>query len=82
MKRSGTRPYSQVGIHDPDGQVVDINQKNNMKSAISGVKTDGLYLEEDRVQDRYVEYLALRTPNPAHCAEFYHDVFKRTPLNR
>ena len=82
VKRSGARPYSQVGIHDPDGQVVDINQKNNMKSAISGVQTDGLYLEEDRVQDRCVEYLALRTPDPAHCAEFYHDVFKLTPLNR
>ncbi|MBT5047334.1 MAG: hypothetical protein HOM58_02440 [Rhodospirillaceae bacterium] len=81
VKRSGGRPYAQVGIHDPDGQVVDINQKN-MKDDISEVKTAGLYLEGDRVQDRHVEYLALRTPDPAHCAEFYHDVFKMTPLNR
>ena len=81
VKRSGMRPYAQVGINDPDGQVVDINQKN-MKQDISEVKTNGLYLEEDREQPRHVEYLALRTPNPAYCAEFYHDVFKLTPLNR
>jgi catechol 2,3-dioxygenase-like lactoylglutathione lyase family enzyme len=81
VKRSGTRPYAQVGIHDPDGQVIDINQKN-MSASVSEVKTDGLYLEEDREQPRHVEYLALRTPNPEHCAEFYHDVFKLTPLNR
>ena len=53
-----------------------------MKTDISEVKTNGLYLEEDHEQPRYVEYLALRTPNPEHCAEFYHDVFKLTPLNR
>ncbi len=81
VKRSGARPYSQVGIHDPDGQVVDINQKD-LATTISEVKTDGLYLEEDREQDRHVAYIALRTPDPAHCAEFYHDVFKLTPLNR
>ena len=81
VKRSGARPYAQVGIHDPDGQVVDINQKN-MSKAISEVKTNGLYLEGDHEQPRHVEYLALRTPNPAHCAEFYHDVFKLAPLNR
>ena len=81
VKRSGTRPYAQVGIHDPDGQVVDINQKN-MKKSISEVKTGGLYLEEDHEQDRHVEYLALRSVDPQHCAEFYHDVFKLTPLNR
>ena len=81
VKRSGARPYAQVGIHDPDGQVVDINQKN-MNTAISEVKTNGLYLEEDSEQPRHIEYLALRTPNPELCAEFYHDVFKLTPLNR
>lgn len=81
MKRSGTRPYAQVGIHDPDGQVVDINQKY-MKNSISEVKTGGLYLEEDHEQDRHVDYLALRSVDPAHCAAFYHDVFKLTPLNR
>ena len=81
VKRSGDRPYSQVGIHDPDGQVVDINQKN-MNADVSEVKTAGLYLEGDRVQDRHVDYLALRSPDPAHCAEFYHDVFQMTPLNR
>jgi len=83
VKRSGGRPYAQVGIHDPDGQVVDINQKNLDKS-ISEVKTQGLYLEGDTEEPkpRHIEYLALRTPNPEHCAEFYHDVFKMTPLNR
>lgn len=83
VKRSGGRPYAQVGIHDPDGQVVDINQKNLDKS-ISEVKTQGLYLEEDSDEPapRHIEYLALRTPNPDMCAEFYHDVFQLTPLNR
>ena len=81
VKRSGTRPYAQVGIHDPEGQVVDINQKDLDKKH-SEVKTDGLYLEEDRDQERHIEYLALRTRNVEHCAEFYHDVFKMTPLNR
>lgn len=81
VRREGSRPYAQVGIHDPDGQVVDINQKN-MNPDISEVKTGGLYLEGDREQDRHVDYLALRTPDPALCAEFYHDVFEMTPLNR
>jgi catechol 2,3-dioxygenase-like lactoylglutathione lyase family enzyme len=83
VKRSGTRPYAQVGIHDPDGQVIDINQKK-MKTSISEVQTNGLYLDEDSAEPqlRHVEYLALRTPNPELCSEFYHDVFKMTPLNR
>jgi len=81
VKRSGMRPYAQVGIHDPEGQVVDINQKDLDKN-VSEVKTDGLYLEEDRDQERHIEYLALRTLNVEHCAEFYHDVFQMTPLNR
>ena len=81
VKRSGMRPYAQVGIHDPEGQVVDINQKD-LDKTVSEVKTDGLYLEEDRDQERHIEYLALRTMNVEHCAEFYHDVFQMTPLNR
>jgi len=81
VKRSGSRPYAQVGIHDPEGQVVDINQKDLDKN-VSEVKTDGLYLEEDRDQERHIEYLALRSLNVEHCAEFYHDVFQMTPLNR
>ena len=81
VKRSGMRPYAQVGIHDPEGQVVDINQKDLDKN-VSEVKTDGLYLEEDRDQERHIEYLALRTLNVEHCAEFYHDVFQMAPLNR
>lgn len=81
VKRSGMRPYAQVGIHDPEGQVVDINQKD-LDENVSEVKTDGLYLEEDRDQERHIEYLALRTLNVEHCAEFYHDVFQMAPLNR
>ena len=81
VKRSGSRPYAQVGIHDPDGQVVDINQKN-MKDSISEVTTKGLYLEEDYEQPRHIQYLALRTPNPERCSNFYRDVFEMTPLNR
>lgn len=82
MGRARRHPaYAQVGINDPDGQVVDINQKN-MKKSISKVKTQGLYLEEDHEQDRHVAYLALKTPNPERCAAFYHDVFFMTPLNR
>jgi catechol 2,3-dioxygenase-like lactoylglutathione lyase family enzyme len=81
VKRSGGRPYAQVGINDADGQVVDINQKN-MKKSISQVKTQGLYLEEDTLKPRRIAFLGLRTQNPDLCAEFYHDVFKMTPLNR
>ena len=81
VKRSGTRPYAQVGIHDPDGQVVDINQKNLNKD-VSEVKTQGLYLEGDYEQPRHVQYLALRTPDPQRCSDFYRDVFEMTPLNR
>ena len=83
VKRSGNRSFARAGIHDPDGQVVDINQEN-MKDTISEVKTDGLYLEEDSKvpQPRHVEYLALRSLDPEKCAEFYHDVFKMMPLNQ
>ncbi len=83
VKRSGPRPFAQVGIHDPDGQVVDINQKN-IKKSISDVTTQRLYLQEDSAEPRlrHIAYLTLRTLNPELCAEFYHDVFKMTPLNR
>jgi len=83
VKRSGGRPYAQVGINDPDGQVVDINQKD-MKKEHSEVTTKGLYLEGDSEEPplRHIQYLALRSLDPEHCSEFYHDVFKMTPLNR
>ena len=83
VKRSGTRPYAQVDINDPDGQVVNINQRD-IDKGISEVKTDGLYLEEDSAEPRprHVEYLALRTPNPSRCSDFYRDVFEMTPMNR
>ena len=81
VKRAGTRPYAQVGIHGPDGQVVDINQRD-LDASISQVKSAGLYLEGDREQDRHIEYVALRSYEPELCAEFYHDVFQMTPLNR
>jgi hypothetical protein len=63
--------------------VIDINQKN-LKDSISEVKTNGLYLEEDSDEPelRHIEYLALRTPNPERCSDFYRDVFEMTPLNR
>lgn len=83
VKRSGTRPYAQVDINDPDGQVVNINQRD-IDKGISEVKTAGLYLEEDSPEPRprHVEYLALRTPNPSRCSDFYRDVFEMTPMNR
>ena len=83
VKRSGTRPYAQVDINDPDGQVVNINQRD-IDKGISEVKTAGLYLEEDSAEPRprHVEYLALRTPNPSRCSDFYRDVFEMTPMNR
>ena len=83
VKRSGTRPYAQVDINDPDGQVININQRD-IDKGISEVKTDSLYLEEDSAEPRprHVEYLALRTPNPSRCSDFYRDVFEMTPMNR
>ena len=83
VKRSGTRPYAQVDINDPDGQVVNINQRD-IDKGISEVKTAGVYLEEDSAEPRprHVEYLALRTPNPSRCSDFYRDVFEMTPMNR
>jgi catechol 2,3-dioxygenase-like lactoylglutathione lyase family enzyme len=83
IKRSGTRPYAQVDINDPDGQVVNINQRD-IDKGISEVKTAGVYLEEDSAEPRprHVEYLALRTPNPSRCSDFYRDVFEMTPMNR
>ena len=83
IKRSGTRPYTQVDINDPDGQVVNINQRD-IDKGISEVKTAGIYLEEDSPEPRprHVEYLALRTPNPSRCSDFYRDVFEMTPMNR
>ena len=83
VKRSGTRPYAQVDINDPDGQVININQRD-IDKGISEVKTDSLYLEEDSPEPhpRHIEYLALRTPNPSRCSDFYRDVFEMTPMNR
>ena len=83
VKRSGTRPYAQVDINDPDGQVVNINQRD-IDKGISEVNTGGLYLEKDSETplSRHVEYLALRTPNPSRCSDFYRDVFEMTPMNR
>ena len=66
QKRSGGRPYAQVGIHDPDGQVVDINQKN-LDPSISEVKPAGFIWKRtgSRIVTSPIWRCARRTRKPA-----------------
>ncbi|MEX0828340.1 MAG: VOC family protein [Haliea sp.] len=75
LKRPANRPYAGISTHDPDGNVFDLSQKD-MENR------DGLYVEEESDQDRYLNHYAIRTMRPDLCAEFYHDVLGLTPTNR
>ena len=75
LKRPSNRPYAGISTHDPDGNVFDLSQKN-MENR------DGLYVEKESQQDRYINHYAIRTMRPELCAEFYHDVLDFTPSNR
>jgi len=70
VKRPSTRPFAQYSGHDPDGNVFDLAEHTSKLNEIYADQA-----EKSWAQDRYLNKFAIRTPNAAECAEFYHEVF-------
>lgn len=75
LKRPPVRPFAAFSAHDPDTNIFDLSAKN-LK-----MQKDVYADELDRTKRRF-SHFALRTRNAERCAEFYHEVFELSPLNR
>ena len=76
VKRPSTRPFAAYSGNDPDGNLFDLAEKTS--------KLNEIYADQRAQgwsQDRYMNKFAIRTRNPARCAEFYSEVFGLTPVN-
>jgi catechol 2,3-dioxygenase-like lactoylglutathione lyase family enzyme len=69
QERPSSRPFAGLTSHDPDGNVIDISQKD-MKNRT------GVYVADSWEQDRTFSHLSIRTLRPDLVAEFYTDVFE------
>ena len=74
QERPSSRPFAGLTSHDPDGNVIDISQKD-MKNRT------GVYVSDSWEQDRTFSHLSIRTLRPDLVAEFYTDVFEMSPAN-
>jgi len=63
LKRPDTRPFAEIGTHDPAGNVFDLYQS----------RPDTRTSEEE--QPRHLSHLQLRAVNPGALAEFYQEVY-------
>ena len=75
LKRPPVRPFAAYSAHDPDTNIFDLSGRG------SGEQKD-VYAENDWQQPRTLSHFALRTRNAERCAQFYHEVFELTLLNR
>jgi catechol 2,3-dioxygenase-like lactoylglutathione lyase family enzyme len=62
LKRPSTRPFAEIGTHDPAGNVFDLYQARPGSSTADA-------------QPRHLRHLQLRAVNPAQLAKFYQDVY-------
>lgn len=75
VKRPPIRPYAAYSAIDPDANVFDLSQ------AGSSDQKD-IFSENNWVQKRSINHLALRTRHARRCAEFYAEVFGLAWLDR
>lgn len=75
IKRPTTRPFAGISMHDPDGNIFDLSQKD-MQNRTS------VYVEAAHEQERRIDHLAIRTLNAEQAAEFYVEVFELNTLDK
>lgn len=75
LKRPPVRPFAAFSAHDPDINIFDLSAKNlDMQKDV--------YADQLDQTERRFSHFALRTRNAEHCAEFYHEVFELSLLNK
>jgi catechol 2,3-dioxygenase-like lactoylglutathione lyase family enzyme len=75
LKRPGSREFAGITTHDPAGNVFDLSQPGMENRR-------DVYIQEERLQDRHIKHIALRTVNAAAVAQFYRDVLELGELER
>src|SRR5947208_10576683 len=75
LKRPGSREFAGLTTHDPAGNVFDISQPGMENRR-------DVYVEEERLQDRHIKHIALRTVNAAGVAQFYREVLELGELEK
>jgi hypothetical protein len=64
LKRPSTRPFAEIGSHDPAGNVFDLYRSKSGK-AVSDYERP----------PRYLSHFQLRAVKPAELAKFYHEIY-------
>jgi catechol 2,3-dioxygenase-like lactoylglutathione lyase family enzyme len=75
LKRPGSREFAGITTHDPAGNVFDLSQPGMENRR-------DVYVEEERLQERHIKHIALRTVNAAAVAQFYRDVLELRELEK
>lgn len=65
LKRPATRPFAEIGTHDPAGNVFDLYQ----------TKPDGQSRFLEEWHPRRISHFQLRAVNPGVLAKFYQDIY-------
>ena len=63
LQRPSTRPFAEIGSHDPAGNVFDLYQKKPGASA------------DAEPTPRHLDHFQLRAMNPRALADFYHQIY-------
>jgi catechol 2,3-dioxygenase-like lactoylglutathione lyase family enzyme len=75
LKRPGSREFAGITTHDPAGNVFDISQPGMENRR-------DVYVEEERLQERHIRHIAVRTVNSVGVAQFYRDVLELPELEK
>jgi catechol 2,3-dioxygenase-like lactoylglutathione lyase family enzyme len=77
LKRLGNRKFAGYTTHDPDGNILDLSQRQLANRG-------EIYTENELgwQQKRTVSHYGVRTLHPERMAEFYADMFGLTPANK
>ena len=65
LQRPSTRPFAEIGTHDPAGNVFDLYQ----------AKPPGESRFPDELHPRHITHFQLRAVNPQELADFYHEIY-------
>jgi catechol-2,3-dioxygenase len=65
LQRPSTRPFAEIGTHDPAGNVFDLYQ----------AKPAGESRFRDELRPRHVTHFQLRAVDPAELARFYQEIY-------
>lgn len=74
LKRPSTRPFVELGNHDPDGNIFDLSRAKSDK-------LKDIYADNNWQAERFVSHIGIRTLNPEACAEYYIEMLDLKPAN-